>query len=39
MKLLKPERDYSPTSIDKEYGIANLQLCRHSACSLEKFAI
>jgi hypothetical protein len=39
MKLLKPELHYSPTSIVKEYVGANLQLCRHSECSLEKLAI
>jgi len=39
MKRPEPEADHSPTTIDKQYGSANLQLCRHSACSLEKFAI
>jgi len=39
MELLNPEADYTPTSIVKEYGSANLQLCCHSACSLEKFTI
>jgi len=39
MNLLKPEADYTPTSIVKEYCSANLQLCSHSACSLEKFEI
>jgi len=39
MQLLKPEPDNSPTCIAKQYGSAKLQLSRHSACSLEKFAI
>jgi len=38
MQLLKPEPDHSPTSVAKQYGSAKLQLSRHSACSLEKFA-
>jgi hypothetical protein len=39
MQLLKPEPDHSLTSIAKQYGSAKLQLSRHSACSLEEFAI
>ena len=39
MQLLKPEPDHSPTTIAKQYGTAKLQLSRHSAYSLEKFAI
>jgi hypothetical protein len=39
MKRPEPEADHSPTSIAKEYGNANLQISRHSACSLVKIAI
>jgi hypothetical protein len=30
----EPESDHLPTSFAREYGSANLQLFRHSACSL-----